>query len=281
MKVQILPLQPIITMKLRFIEEGHIYESKPARNWTSVTGVVEKFVTEFDDVFQAERSSNNERSKWYMMSVERILELWHLENKRATDCGSWFHNLMERKALAAGSKKHRGKVLKIIPPILKDGYKLAPAQVLTDGIYPEHFMFCEEAGICGQSDLVYVTDGIVDIDDYKTNKELEFRGYGYKYDNPQMMTGLMSNIEDCNFNHYALQLSIYMYLVLLKNPHLKPGRIRICHVTFENEGFDEFGFPILKRTADGGYVPKEKTWYEVPFLKNKVKKIFAKYCGFE
>ena len=121
----------------------------------------------------------------------------------------------------------------------------------------------------------------MDIDDYKTNKELEFRGYGYKYDNPQMMTGLMSNIEDCNFNHYALQLSIYMYLVLLKNPHLKPGRIRICHVTFENEGFDEFGFPILKRTADGGYVPKEKTWYEVPFLKNKVKKIFAKYCGFE
>lgn len=261
-------------MKVRFIEEGHIYESKPAIAWTSVTKLVERFVNEFDELYHAERCSQNERSKWYTLPVDEILDLWNGENKRATDCGSWFHNLMERRALKKGSKTHRGKLLTVIPSILKPGYKLAPVQALTDGIYPEHFMYHEDYGVCGQSDLVYVTDGVVDIDDYKTNKELNFRGYGYKYDNPQMMTGLMSNFEDCNYNHYVLQLSIYMYLILLKNPHLKPGRIRICHVTFENEGTDKYDFPILKRTPGGGYIPKEKTWYEVPFLKNKVRKIF-------
>lgn len=165
-------------------------------------------------------------------------------------------------------------MLKVFPPIIKSGYKLAPAQILKDGIYPEHFMFDENSGVCGQSDLVYVCDGVVDIDDYKTNKKLEFRGWGHQYDNPKMMLGLMSNIEDCNFNHYALQLSIYMYMILLKNPNLKPGRMRICHIEFENEGMDEYGFPILKRTEDDGYVVKKKTWHHVPYLKNKVAKIF-------
>lgn len=269
-------------MKLRFIEEGHKYESRPARDWTSATTVVEKFVPEFDDKDQAERSSQNERSKWYTMSVESILKLWDTENKRSTDCGSWFHNLMESKALAAKCKLHRGKMLNVIPPIMKSGYKLAPAQELEDGIYPEHFMFDEESGICGQSDLVYVCDGVVDIDDYKTNKEIKTRGYGYQYDNPQMMLGLMKHVEDCNFNHYALQLSIYMKLILLKNPHLKPGRMRICHITFENNGYDEYEFPILKRTEDGGYVPSGKKWYTVPYMEKEVNKIFKKLnCGFE
>jgi hypothetical protein len=266
-------------MKMRFIEEGHIYESKPARKWISGTSLVEKFVNHFDDAGQAVRSSENPYSKWFTMNPETILTLWDQENKRATNCGSWFHSLMEGKALAAGTKKHRGKLLRVIPPILKDGYKLAPAQQLEEGVYPEHFMYDEVSGVCGQSDLVYVCEGFVDIDDYKTNKEIDFRGYGWKYGDPQMMTGIMSNIEDCNFNHYVLQLSIYMYLILLKNPHLKPGRMRICHVTFENEGFDEYGFPILKRTPDGGYIPTGKTWYEIPYLKNKVAKIFKQIAG--
>lgn len=266
-------------MKLHFIEEGHKYESKPARKWVSATGLVKKFVEEFDDVLQAYICSNKKSSKWYTISPKRILKIWATENKRATDCGSWFHNLMEGKALAAGTKKHRGKVLPIIKPILMPGYKLAPDQVLKDGVYPEHFMYSEEHGVCGQSDLVYVCDGFVDIDDYKTNKKLEFRGFGHHYDNPKMMKGVMSNIEDCNFNHYALQLSIYMYLILLKNPHLKPGKMRICHITFENEGFNKFDFPILKRTEDGGYIPTGKIWYEIPYLKNKVKKIFDNLAG--
>jgi hypothetical protein len=236
--------------------------------------MVEKFCPHFDSIEQSERCSTNQRSKWFGMEPGDIREYWDIENKRATDCGHWYHNVMEGKALAAGSKLYRGHMLKVIQPVMKPGYKLAPEQKLSAGIYPEHFMYNESLKVCGQSDLVYVYDDLVDIDDYKTNKELKMRGYGYQYDNAQMMIGKMSHLEDCNFNHYCLQLSIYMKLILLKNPGLKPGRMRIYHVTFENEGVDKFGFPILKRTPDGGYVPAPGKWYTVPYLEKEVNTIF-------
>lgn len=263
-------------MKVRFITAGHKYESIPALKWTSVTKMVEKFVPHFDDLYESERCSLNYKSKWYGIEPAEIRRLWEAENKRATDCGSWYHDMMERKALAAGKKIYRGIELPVHPPIMMPGYKLAPEQSIKQGIYPEHFMFSESHGICGQSDLVYRYGNVVDIDDYKTNKELKTRGYGWKYGDPAMMTGIMSHLEDCNYNHYSLQLSIYMKLILLKNPMLKPGRMRIYHVEFENEGYDQYEFPILKRTADGGYVVKGGTWHTVPYLKKEVDMIFGK-----
>jgi hypothetical protein len=265
-------------MKVRFIEAGHRYQSLPVIKWTSTTKVVEKYTNEFDDLYESERCSLNYRSKWYGIPPDEIRSLWEAENKRATDCGSWYHNLMERKALAAGKKLYRGIELPVYPPIMMLGYKLAPEQRIKEGIYPEHFMFSEDHAICGQSDLVYRYKNLVDIDDYKTNKELNFRGYGYKNGEPLMMRGPMKHLEDCNFNHYSLQLSIYMKLILLKNPDLKPGRMRIYHVTFENGGYDKFGFPILKRTPDGGYIVSGGTWHTVPYLRKEVDLIF-KNCG--
>lgn len=261
-------------MKVRFIDKGHKYQSLPAIKWTSVTKKVEQYVPHFDDVFESERCSLNHKSKWYGIEPVEIRRLWEAENKRATDCGSWYHDMMERKALAAGKKIYRGIELPVYPPIMMPGYKLAPEQSIKPGIYPEHFMFSESHGICGQSDLVYRYGNVVDIDDYKTNKELKTRGYGWKYGDPAMMKGIMSHLEDCNYNHYSLQLSIYMKLILLKNPMLKPGRMRIYHVEFENEGYDQYEFPILKRTADGGYVVKGGTWHTVPYLKKEVDMIF-------
>jgi hypothetical protein len=261
-------------MKVRFIDEGHKYQSLPAIKWTSATRMVERYVYHFDPVSESERCSLNYKSKWYGIEPDEIRRLWEAENKRAVDCGTWYHDLMEKKALAAGSKLYRDHRLPIHPPILMPGYKLAPEQLLKEGIYPEHFMYSERHGICGQSDLVYRYGKYVDIDDYKTNKELKLRGYGYQYGNPQMMTGIMSNFEDCNFNHYSLQLSIYMKLILLKNPNLKPGRMRIYHVEFANNGYDTYGFPILQRTEDGGYVVKGGTWHTVPYLEKEVNAIF-------
>lgn len=262
-------------MKVRFIENGHKYQSIPKIDWTSVTTYIHRFCPHFDSEAQALRCSENETSKWFGLTVDNILELWAAENKRSTDVGSWFHNMMERRALAVPGKEYRGQYLKIIAPIMKPGYKLAPDQELTDGIYPEHFIYNEKLGICGQSDLVYCYNNTIDIDDYKTNKELKLRGYGWEYDNPKMMLGLMSHIEDCNFFHYALQLSLYMKLILLKNPGKKAGRLRIYHVTFQNEGYDDYGFPILKRTENGEYIPNPGKWYEVPYLEKEVNQILG------
>lgn len=262
-----------MNMKVRFIEKGHKYQSIPAINWTSVTRVVEKFSNHFDPIYESERCSLNSNSKWYGLEPGYIQELWEAENRRATDCGHWYHNKMEKLLLARKTRLYNDIELPIYQPILMPGYKLAPEQQIKEGIYPEHFMYNETLGVCGQSDKVIRYGNIVDIDDYKTNKKLDNESYR-KDGQYIMMKGPVGHLMDCNSVHYALQLSIYMKLILLKNPNLKPGRMRLYHVTFENEGHDEYGFPILKRTADGGYVVSGGKWYTVPYLENEVNKIF-------
>ena len=49
-----------------------------------------------------------------------------------------------------------------------------------------------------------------------------------------------------------LQLSIYMYIILKHNPKLRPGSMFIYHhVQFEEEGKDDYGYPITKYTDKG------------------------------
>lgn len=59
------------------------------------------------------------------------------------------------------------------------------------------------------------------------------------------LRGPLSHLGDHNFNHYALQLSIYMYIVLKHNHNLKPGKLQIHHVLFEIEDRDSYGYPML------------------------------------
>lgn len=255
-------------MKVTFKEEGHLYESFPAVSWTSVTKVVEMFCPEFDERKQALLSSQNERSKWYGIPVNKILHLWEVERDRSTEAGSWFHHKMEIKAIKTGSKVHRGKTINVYESPFVDGIKVARDQELKDGIYPEHLIYNEKIGVCGQSDLVFVSDGYVDISDYKTNKEMKLNAYGHQFGNPQRMLIPVNNLEDCNFYHYALQLSIYMKLILMKNPALKPGKLELIHITFELEKYDEYGFPVLKSDKNG-YIVKEIKKYNAPYLEKE------------
>ena len=80
----------------------------------------------------------------------------------------------------------------------------------------------------------------------------------------------LSHLDDCNFSHYALQLSIYMYIIIKHNPKLKPGNMFIHHVQFEEEGKDEYGYPIHKYTPEGDPVLKELVQIPVPYLKDEV-----------
>lgn len=262
-------------MQITFKEKGHLYESIPAVSWTSVTKVVEKFCPEFDDRKQAVLSSQNERSKWYGITPKKIINIWQVEKERSITVGSWFHHKMELKAIKLGKKIHRGKELKVYAPTFIGDAKIARDQVLTDGIYPEHLIYNEKIGVCGQSDLVFVADGYVDISDYKTNKDMDFHSYGYGWGDPKMMLGPVNNLEDCNFYHYALQLSIYMKLILAKNKGLKPGKLTLIHVIFEVESYDKYGFPVIKVVNDE-YVVKEIKKYEVPYLEKEAVAVLKK-----
>ena len=261
-------------MSIVFNAEDHSYKSIDQTeeiNWISVTTLVGQFKKSVDAKAVAERVTKNKKSKWYGIPAAKIQEIWINEGLRATTLGTFYHNQREADLCSFASLELEGITIPVIQPLPEnEGLKYAPNQKLDDGVYPEHMVYLRSAGICGQSDLVEVVNGCVNIIDYKTNKEIKteaFKNYEGISDKLQFP---LTHLDDCNFNHYAIQLSIYMYIMLKHNPKLKPGKMFIHHVLFEIEGEDEFGYPITKYTPEGDPMVKEVIPMEIPYLKDEV-----------
>jgi hypothetical protein len=249
-----------------FTDKDHKYYSieGPAIDWISITTLVHAFCPVFDAPVQAAKSSKNTKSKWYGMTPEAIIAAWDAERDRSTELGTWYHNKREAELLTPESRAMNN----IHAPNIQDGVKYALPQGLEEGTYPEFLCYLASAGICGQSDLVKVTGDVVNIKDYKTSKEIRSKGYGNSYTGTQMMLSPLSHLDDCEISHYSLQLSLYMYIILRHNPNLKPGKLIIEHVSFEEEGQNQYGYPIHK-VVNGEPVVKEVKEIELQYKKNE------------
>ena len=261
-----------ITMAIIFKEEGHVYESNDNDDiqWVSVTSLVGKFKHKFDRDGQAKKSSKNKRSKWYGMTPKEILEEWDNETKRAIKLGNFYHNQREADMLGLDTIGKYGVEVHIIKPIIDEkGIKIAPNQKLEEGVYPEHLVYLKSAGLCGQADVVEVVNGYININDYKTNKEIKEKGFTNWEGITKKMYKPISHLDDCNLNHYNLQLSIYAYIIKKHNPKLKIGKLTIQHVKFKQVGEDSNGYPINEH-VNGEPVLEEIKIYELPYLKDEV-----------
>ncbi len=260
-------------MILKFLSEKHKYESLNEEDfipWTSVTSLVSNFKQPFDADKIAIKSAKNRKSKWYKMDPEDIKAVWKAESKRATDLGTWYHNCREADICSLESMNRHDKDVPVIRPIYKNDIKLSPPQKLTDGVYPEHLVYLKSAGLCGQSDLVEVVNGLVHVSDYKTNKEIKTEGYRNWEGITQRMKAPLSHLDDCDLNHYAVQLSMYMYIILKHNPKLKPGNMTIHHILFEEVGKDKYGNPITALDNDGNPIVKDIVLYNLSYLREEM-----------
>lgn len=259
--------------QLIFKEEHHLYQTvgDESVKWTSVTSLIERYGNPFDDVAMAEKVAG--KKKYRKLDAEEVLDLWHRENKRSTEMGTKFHAVKENEL-------YEDKTLEL--PIFRcqsdnEGNKLSGSPVLEEGYYPELLIFFESAKICGQSDLVCIKDNKVHILDYKTNKRLDFNSFNDYKKGRLMMFPPVNNLEDCNFNHYQLQLSMYMYIILQQNPKLSPGSLIIDHYQFEKEGDDEYDYPIYKFDSYGNPIVKEKKRYTCKYMQREVKRIIENF----
>jgi ATP-dependent exoDNAse (exonuclease V) beta subunit len=258
---------------LRFTPHDHSYTSispEDTTKWISVTSFIGNFKQPFDADKIAEKTSKSRKSKWYGMTPEEIKQAWTNEALRATTLGTWYHNCRESDICSLETMERHGSTVPIFKPIEIDGTKFSPNQKLTDGVYPEHMVYLKSAGLCGQSDLVEVIGGEVHITDYKTNKEIKTEGFTNWEGITTKMNSPVSHLDDCNVNHYALQLSLYMYIILKHNPRLKPGILTIHHIVFEEVGKDKFGNPITALDTNGDPIVKDIVQYDLPYLKTEV-----------
>ena len=260
-------------MSIVFNAEDHSYRSNDGSdiNWISVTTLVSHFKKPFDAKKIAEKVSKKKNSKWYGIDPKLIQQIWTNEADRSTTLGTWYHNQRENDLCSLASIEREGVTIPVYKPTeLNNGIKLAPSQKLEAGVYPEHMVYLKSAGICGQSDLVEVVNGHVNIIDYKTNKEIKKESYVDWEGKSEKLLPPLDTLDDCHFYHYALQLSIYMYIILKHNPKLKPGKIFIHHITFEIEKEDEWGYPIVKLDDNKEPIINKVNQIAVPYLIDEV-----------
>jgi hypothetical protein len=257
---------------LRFTAHDHKYTSinDEEKQWLSVTSFVGQFKQPFNADVIAEKSSKKRNSKWYGMTPSDIKTAWKNEALRATTLGTWYHNCREKDICDLHDMERHGKTIPVVRPKEIEGVKYSPDQKLGEGIYPEHLVYLNSAGICGQSDLVEVVNDEVFIIDYKTNKEIKLEGFTNWEGKVQKMSRPISHLDDCHLNHYALQLSIYMYIILKHNPRLKVGGLTIHHILFEEAGRDKYDNPITALDSNGDPVVKDIVQYDLPYLKSEV-----------
>ena len=254
---------------LQFTAHNHKYTSNDDINWLSVTSLISNFKQPFDADTIAARVARSKKSKWYGMKPEEIKEAWKAEANRATTLGTWYHNQREADICGIENMERHGRTVPIFKPIEKEGVKFSPDQKLKDGVYPEHMVYLKSAGICGQSDLVEVINGVVHITDYKTNKEIKVEGFTNWEGVTQKMASPVSHLDDCHLNHYALQLSMYMFIILKHNPKLTAGTLTIHHILFEEAGRDKFDNPISALDTNGNPIVTDVVQYDLPYLKKE------------
>lgn len=204
------------TKVLKFNKKKHEYSIKD-KKLESVTRFVHSFFSEFDAKEVARKLSKIPKNKVEKKGVRYFLKEW----KQNADDGTTVHNTLE-KFVKQGLKPDEisnNKVIQAIAyleSIFKEG----------DIYLPECQLYDEDYELAGTLDLLVIhPDGTADIIDYKTNKAIKDKAYKKS----QVGLGPCSDLPDCNFVHYSLQLSAYGKMIE-KNRNLRINELTLLHL---------------------------------------------------
>jgi ATP-dependent exoDNAse (exonuclease V) beta subunit len=192
-----------------FNDKNHTY-FLGSKQLTSVTTFINQFKNKFDSDYHSKRIAEKQG-----VTQEEILKLWSDKAKKSSEIGTAIHKIFEDYIdgkFSVISNEIEIDFMELEPDYLIDFYHKSKSAIqfikdffVTDRlipIYTEHIVYNEN--LAGQVDLIckdkkdnwYILD-------FKTNEKIETFSYNKK------MLGIFNEINDCNFYHYSLQLSIY------------------------------------------------------------------------
>lgn len=203
-----------------FYEEPHIYtypgdNGREVQVGISVTKLIEEYSQEFD------------KEKWAIIKAEQlgispedVKEMWDLDNQKSKVKGTHLHAYMENKWQG---KKYFYPVDKVIEqfgydflepiwekviPMMDRYYEKTKDRLIPLGL--ELVVGDKDYDVCGSIDfLCYsIKLGCIVVLDYKTNKKISYEGF-----KGQTMKPPLNHLQDCNYIHYSLQLSIYNHII--------------------------------------------------------------------
>lgn len=237
---------------IAFNEEYHRYwdVKNPEVKFISVTTLIEKFGQPFESDFWSSYKALEKLispDEWKIVSKhlrdtkkipkdilsiynitqndfnreqQAILDAWQEENHISCERGTAIHAELENSFYLGGKNVELSK--------FGIGGKFECRKNYTEldleyGVYPEYLIHrSSDDGIlnlAGQVDLIIKQGNEITIVDHKTNKEIKQKGFfDSKSKAAVKMKYPLNNLEDCNFNHYQLQLSTYAWMLQKFNP---------------------------------------------------------------
>lgn len=199
---------------IRFVDETHTYYVNGSSDgYISTTTLVHSLFEKFDadNVIKKMRSSRRWKfSPYFRMTDDEIKKQWDNNRDFAANAGTEMHENLER---FYNNEEHETdtKEFELFQMYLDDHSTLEPYR-------SEWVIYDEICKVSGSVDMVYsdpLNPGSFIIADWKRSKEIKTEN--------RWATGVnkvTEHLEDCNFIHYSLQLSIYKY-ILEKNYGVK------------------------------------------------------------
>lgn len=216
---------------IRLEPENHRYILKddPDFEFTSSTRFIHKFFEPFDR--EAVAAKLLDMPKYEGVTKEDLFHEWN----QSAVIGTKIHEEMENYIVDNITPRHKKSIAGVewLTANVPDACEL----------YPEVIVYSKKLKIAGMIDLLVYNpeDDAYSIVDWKTNKKIHERAY-------QKKTGIKaatSNIEDCNLNHYSLQLSLYRY-ILEEEYGLKIKNIYLAHL--KEDSVVSYNCLYMKRT---------------------------------
>lgn len=246
------------TNRVTFDEALHEYKNPRGRKYTSATTLVGKFKQPFDSIAVSEAYA-----KKHGNTPEHWRKQWASITQHACARGTKFHKTKEKIMLETTGIIHNNTAFPVVD-INKFTEPNIDYSTLPDGIYPELLLWNHYWEMAGLADIVTIEGDYFDIDDYKTNKKIDTSSYKHYKTGHKMMKFPIQHLQDCNFIHYSIQLSIYAYM--LEQLTGKTAR----RLTFHHHP------PALDNPDD---IQEEGICYEVTYLKKEVLAMLYMYTG--
>lgn len=202
-----------------FDEETHIYTYKGQKIKTSSTALISQYSQPFDKENMAARCAKKKG-----ITKEEMIAEWDLNNLISQNKGTYLHAYMEN---STANKKYCYPKDNILKNIGRDFFAEGDMWVKITSmmnkfqndirghmipIRSELVIGNPDYNLAGTADQIYYNKASQNLEiwDWKTNKKIEFEGYkDFRTQQTQKMIYPLGHLDDCNFVHYSLQLSMY------------------------------------------------------------------------
>lgn len=205
-----------------FDANTHTYTNEHGEKYISVSTLLGEYKKPFDKEFFS-RITAKKRG----VSQDVVLKEWEQNTKNACDFGKVVHSIIE-DYIKSGIIKDAEIV---------DAFKKVFIKKYVT-IHSERILFSDKDKIAGTSDMIVdVNSDTFDVYDLKTNTKFDFDN---KYN--EYLLKPVHHLQNCKYNTYALQLSLYAYLYSLETGK-KPRRLAIFY--WDKKDFQVYNVPYM------------------------------------